>query len=817
MFVEPLIVCQKAHPEWLVKAALDALSIGRLFDAQCLASQAIQISQGSALGYTHALRASIFNQRGLLENAIQDFQQALIHLPFEPNFLRELCKIAQTGNSLARRVLTNSVNDWLSSRPQDWQLPVILESFKWITLPAFGVVEVTSEGNLKGWVVSTNNIVLIEVDGQRVEYKCDLASPELFNFGIGNSTNAFHIKLEKPFANCRLGISGYGSLWGSPIRGTLPFVHRMDLPNGTLETVDILIPVFKGFDDTLRCLNSLYNTQKSNTTAMRIVVINDVSPDTKLTQLLRSQAEKGLIHLIERPFNTGFVGAINTGLGVVSSNDVVLLNADTCVSGNWLDRLRNVAHSSVTIGTVTPISNHGELLSYPLPMQASDMPNDEQAVLLDTLFAQLGSVMPQRIPTGVGFCLYIRRAVLDELGGLNEYLIHRGYGEETEFCLRAAAMGWQNVAATNVFVAHQGSVSFGQEKLALVRRNIAQIHARFPHHGAAYDDYLQSNPLSELYRKVQRAWLAMELPKWKLPLHVVTEEIVAREVIKPTTPTLRLLILESRTQITLRLIVYGIAGLRHIDYEWMTQSDALMDDLNVADVSHVVLQDFARCPETLMQRLTARFSYQIQLKDYAGYCPRRYLLVEGEKLCDETLISEQTCTACVNTFGALVRDYKDMTSWKNNHQQWLAKAENVFAPTKIMAAGYLQQFPELSITVPTEKTALPLSSTAFQRFVIPSLESRAEGFWALIERLEQSSFASLLFILGNTFDDSRLARYPQVVITGSMTIEQQTKMMANYQCEALLDCSIWSGNPLAWQALAQFTGLPLLTLSTLEF
>ena len=153
------------------------------------------------------------------------------------------------------------------------------------------------------------------------------------------------------------------SLWGSPIRGMLHFsdankvIPRSPLLNtNKVETVDILIPVYKGLEDTLRCLNSLYAAQSSNKTAMRIIVINDVSPEIELTEILKSHFAQGLIHLIERAFNTGFVGAINTGLSLESTNDVVFLNADTYVAGNWLDRLRDAANSEHDIGTVTPIS-----------------------------------------------------------------------------------------------------------------------------------------------------------------------------------------------------------------------------------------------------------------------------------------------------------------------------------------------------------------------------------------------------------------------------------------------------------------------------
>ena len=65
------------------------------------------------------------------------------------------------------------------------------------------------------------------------------------------------------------------------------------------------------------------------------------------------------------------------------------------------------------------------------------------------------------VPVGVGFCMYIRRDCLDDVGLFRADLFAQGYGEENDFCLRARHLGWRHVAATGVFVAHIGGQSFG--------------------------------------------------------------------------------------------------------------------------------------------------------------------------------------------------------------------------------------------------------------------------------------------------------------------------------------------------------------------
>jgi GT2 family glycosyltransferase len=60
------------------------------------------------------------------------------------------------------------------------------------------------------------------------------------------------------------------------------------------------------------------------------------------------------------------------------------------------------------------------------------------------------------IPTGVGFCMYARRACLDEIGLFDLEKFGSGYGEENDLCRRALSAGWRNILAPNIFVRHYG-------------------------------------------------------------------------------------------------------------------------------------------------------------------------------------------------------------------------------------------------------------------------------------------------------------------------------------------------------------------------
>jgi GT2 family glycosyltransferase len=64
--------------------------------------------------------------------------------------------------------------------------------------------------------------------------------------------------------------------------------------------------------------------------------------------------------LINNSKNLGFVKTANIGLKH-STGHSILLNSDTIVSENWLDRFGQVITSVKDLGTATPWSNNAEI------------------------------------------------------------------------------------------------------------------------------------------------------------------------------------------------------------------------------------------------------------------------------------------------------------------------------------------------------------------------------------------------------------------------------------------------------------------------
>ncbi|WP_409524929.1 glycosyltransferase family 2 protein [Nitrincola sp. MINF-07-Sa-05] len=287
--------------------------------------------------------------------------------------------------------------------------------------------------------------------------------------------------------------------------------------------LDVIIPVYRNLEVTQRCIESVFASGLG--ADVNLLVVDDASPEPELSAWCDLLASQGKITLLRNEQNQGFVVSVNRAMQQNPEHDVVLLNSDTQVSGDWLQRLQAAAASHPRIATVTPFSNNATICSYPLFCQSSGLPQGMPLTDLDQLFAQANAGHYPELPTGVGFCLYIRRDALDELGYFDEEAFGRGYGEETDFCMRASRAGWQNRLCGDLFVYHEGAVSFGQDRDERIVQAEQIMQARYPEYGQQVSMFVDQDPLRTLRDKVDL--LRLSLPEQAIG--VVNDQYQHRE------------------------------------------------------------------------------------------------------------------------------------------------------------------------------------------------------------------------------------------------------------------------------------------------
>lgn len=280
--------------------------------------------------------------------------------------------------------------------------------------------------------------------------------------------------------------------------------------------VDIIIPVYLGHSAVMACINSVLASLAANETTAEVIVIDDASPEPALSAWLETLAQSGRITLLRNRYNLGFIESVNRGMRVHEQHDVMLLNADTVVHGNWIDRLRASLYGADDIASVSPWSNNGEITSFPYAGEAAPAPSIAQAAMLDRVAADLhedGIVSDVELPACCGYAMMIRRSVLDRIGMLDGTALTRGYGEEVDWCQRARAAGYRHLASTAAFIAHTGTVSFRFEKRLRVQQNRAVLAQRYPDYRLEYHAFLANDPLRGA-RKAFRAALEQGQDAW---------------------------------------------------------------------------------------------------------------------------------------------------------------------------------------------------------------------------------------------------------------------------------------------------------------
>lgn len=226
--------------------------------------------------------------------------------------------------------------------------------------------------------------------------------------------------------------------------------------------VEVVVCVHNAPRDVERCLGSVSQTLRASD---RLIVVDDGSEDE--TRLICERfAEADNVRLLRRPQGSGFCRAANAGLRETRADMVVVLNSDTVVTHQWLDRLEACMKSNWQVGIVGPLSNAGGWQSLPFLANTRDyrdLANDSDGLLNDIseyVSAFEGLYAYPFVEQINGFCFGISREVVDTIGLFDEERFPMGYGEESDFTLRALDAGFLCAIALDCFVYHAKTKSY---------------------------------------------------------------------------------------------------------------------------------------------------------------------------------------------------------------------------------------------------------------------------------------------------------------------------------------------------------------------
>jgi GT2 family glycosyltransferase len=571
------------------------------------------------------------------------------------------------------------------------------------------------------------------------------------------------------------------------------------------KVTDIIIPVHGGRRETLACIESVRGTQGAHA---RIVVVDDASEDPELGAALDDLEAAGVIQLLRNAQNLGFVAAANRGLKRNPGHDAVLLNSDTVVFGDWLSRLRAAAYSAPRVGTVTPLSNSGSIASYP---HVAGGPTDPPAAgaihhLAATTFAQARV----EIPVGVGFCLFIRRDCLREIGELDVAVFSKGYGEETDFCLRARAKGWSHQLAGDVYVYHAGGVSFGGRRQALMDRSQRLLNVRHPGYDRFIAGFLALDPLHPVRRRLDERRLRAFGGRFVLVVTLALFGGVDRYV----TERCRSIKAASLQPLVLRPTAAGkpercelwtdALEVPNLQFDIPRDLDALRKLLADMNLESVEIQHFMGLDARVVETVRALpVAYDVVVHDYSWICPRVTLIDGSNRYCGEPKIS--VCQTCVRRNGSKLTENISVTSLRARSAIWLKAARRVIAPSSDAARRLRGYIDDLTVEVrphTAASLAAPLarrpSRRGALRVALLGAIGTHKGYRVLLECARDARDRELpieFIVIGHTENDAPLLATGKVFITGRYNEEEAVHLMQREQPDIAWLPSVW---PETW-------------------
>lgn len=275
--------------------------------------------------------------------------------------------------------------------------------------------------------------------------------------------------------------------------------------------VAVVVPVYNAPELVRACLDSVLAHTPDD---VRVIVIDDASPDAAVAPLVARYASARVTVLTDS-HNRGFTVTANRGIAEAGDADVVLLNADAEVAPHWLAGLRAAAYARGDTASATAVSDNAGAFSVPELERENALPDGWTFHDAARALRQSAGHAYPRLPTGNGFCLYMKRAAIDAVGVLDEAAFPQGYGEENDWCQRACAHGFTHVIAGNVLVRHARSQSFGLERRAVLGEAGARvIRERWPTYDAQVGATLFSPERLALDWRVRRVYAgAPPLPR----------------------------------------------------------------------------------------------------------------------------------------------------------------------------------------------------------------------------------------------------------------------------------------------------------------
>lgn len=400
-----------------------------------------------------------------------------------------------------------------------------------------GKLEAVSGELIRGWAVDPRNkarlfdIDILLDDLFLMQIRNDVDRPDLKQIGKSAGRGGFRLEpflnVLEPGEHVIAAILPDGSRLTGSFQAT-PDKARVSLSSGVHQIdpseVAVIVPIYNAADDLDICLQRL---AAHTPAAMEILLVDDASTDPRIADLLSRAAMAPNIRVLHNDSNLGFTRTVNRGLDEIGTKHAILLNSDARVTPGWARGLLRAASSRPRVATVTAMSDRAGAFSAPDIGNENALPAGVDEVTYSRAFRSRSLALYPVVPTGNGFCMFVNRDCVDEIGAFDDKAFPRGYGEENDFCLRAGRVGWTHLVDDRTYVFHDRSKSFGETKAGLMAAGQAVVNARYTEYAKAIRTFSTGPKIALARLRARQALLDCNDPKAGLPaiLYVLATQI----------------------------------------------------------------------------------------------------------------------------------------------------------------------------------------------------------------------------------------------------------------------------------------------------
>ena len=385
----------------------------------------------------------------------------------------------------------------------------------------------------RGWAVNRQapeDVFEISVFVDGIEYctsENDLARRDLQAIGKSTGKGGFEIYIPSKLFDKALSVVSLFFPDGQPFAEVSVPKQSVPTPQAPLlplvfAPVTVIVPIYNAASDVKKCINKLY---KHTSDDVRIILIDDASSDPQIGALLLEYRNRPNCKVHRNAKNLGYTKTVNLGIQLAGDSDVVLLNSDARVTPRWLQGIQTALSMDARIATITPMSDKAGAFSAPKIGNENSLPSGVSEDNYAVAFRRRAQGHYPTVPTGNGFCMYIRRETIEDIGLFDEEAFPRGYGEENDFCMKARAMGWRHIIDDRTYIFHERNQSFGAEKATLIEQGRKVIDGRYPDYSKAIEIFSKSGLIAHARSRA------------KLALQDVAQEILPRGLFVVSTLT----------------------------------------------------------------------------------------------------------------------------------------------------------------------------------------------------------------------------------------------------------------------------------------